>query len=115
MKAQTFSILFWIEKSRTKNAKANLSARITVDGKRADISTHRKASLLEWDPDVQMVLSRSAEAKDINNHLTTIKANLLSCQSRLEARNETVTAEAIKNECLGKRPVHKTIVEAFTE
>lgn len=115
MKAQTFSILFWIEKSRVKNGKANLSARITVDGKRVEISTHRKVSLLEWDPDVQMVLSKSAEAKEINNHLTTMKANLLSCQSKLEARDEPVTAEAIKNEYLGNRPVFKTIVEAFAE
>jgi site-specific recombinase XerD len=115
MKAQTFSILFWIEKSRIKNGKANLSARITVDGKRCEISTHRKVSILEWDPDVQMVLSKSAEAREINNYLTTMRGSLLSCQSKLEARGEPVTAEFIKNEYLGKRPVHKSIIEAFTE
>jgi integrase/recombinase XerD len=40
MKAQSFSILFWIEKSRIKNGKASIIARITVNGKRAEISTH---------------------------------------------------------------------------
>jgi site-specific recombinase XerD len=115
MKAQTFSILFWIKKNRLKNGKADLSARITVDGKRAEISTHRKVALVEWDPERQIVISRSAEAKEVNNHLTTMKANLLSCQSKLELRGEHSTPEAIKREYLGTRPVFKTIIEAFTE
>ena len=114
MQAQsTFSILFWIEKSRLKNGKAPLSARITVDGKRAEISTHRKVSLLEWDTDAQMLVSKSQEAKDTNNYLAIMKAKLLSCQSKLEARGEDITAEKIKNEYVGVRAERKTIADAF--
>jgi site-specific recombinase XerD len=115
MKAQTFSILFWIEKSREKNGKANLSARITVDGKRVEISAQRKVSIIEWDPDAQMVMSRTAEAKEINNHIIAMKAKLLSCQTKLEAREEPITAETVKNEYIGKRVTNKTVIEAFTE
>ncbi len=115
MEQQTFSILFWIEKSRLKNGKAPLSVRITVNGERKEISVNRKVSPLEWNCDAQTVLSKTNEAKEINNHLVTMKAKLLSCQSKIEARGETVTASAIKNEYVGKKPVFKTVVQAFTE
>jgi integrase len=114
MKAQTFSILFWIEKNRIKNGKASLIARITVNGKRAEISTHRKVSISEWNPEAQMVMAKSQEAKDINNHLAIMKARILSCQSKLEVRDAIITAEAIKNEYVGKRPDRKTLMQAFT-
>ncbi len=112
---QTFSILFWLEKSRTKDGKAPLSARITIDGKRTEVSTHRKVSVLEWNPDAQAVVGKSAEAKEINNHLVTLKAKLLQCQSKLEARNEVVTPQSLKKEYLGIKPVQKTILEVFAE
>ena len=65
MKAQqTFSILFWVNKNRLKNGKAPLSIRITVDGKRAEVSAHREVSLLEWDARAQMVTGRNQEAKE---------------------------------------------------
>jgi site-specific recombinase XerD len=110
---QTFSILFWLEKNRVKNGKASLIARITVNGKRAEISTHRKASILEWNPEAQIIISKSQEAKDINNHLAIMKVKILNCQSKLEARGETITAEAIKNEYVGKRIERRTICQGF--
>lgn len=114
MKAQsTFSILFWLSKNRIRNGKAQLFARITVEGKRAEIATHCEVSPLEWDSRAQMVVGKSQEAKEINNHLAIVKAKLLKCQSQLEVRNEALTSEKIKNEYVGKRPERKKITEAF--
>lgn len=102
MKAQqTFSILFWVSKNRHKNGKAPLSVRITVDGKRVELSAQREVSLLEWDARAQMVTGRSQEAKQINNHLAMLKARLLNCHGKLEARGATITAETLKNEFTG--------------
>jgi site-specific recombinase XerD len=102
MKAnQTFSILFWISKNRIKNGRAPIYARITVNGKRAEIAVQREVSLMEWNSRAQMVIGKSQEAKGINNHLAIIKANLCSCHSKLEARGETITAEMLKNEFTG--------------
>lgn len=102
MKAQqTFSILFWVNKNRLKNGKAPLSVRITVDGKRVELSSQREVSLLEWDARAQMVTGRSQEAKQINNHLAMLKARLLNCHGKLDARGATVSAETLKNEFTG--------------
>ena len=97
----TFSILFWIKKNKTKNGKAPVSCRITVNGQRVELSAQREVSVLDWDPQAQIVTGRSTEAKEINNHLAVIKAKLLNCQSKLEARAVPITAEALKLEYTG--------------
>lgn len=102
MKAQqTFSILFWICKSRIKNGKAPIYARLTINGKRIEISTQREASAIEWDARSQTVIGKSQEAKEVNNHLVTVKAKILSCHSKLEARGAEINVDALKNEYSG--------------
>jgi len=110
---QTFSILFWMKKNQLQNGKAPLYVRVTVNGQRAEISAQRETSIIEWDPRAQMVASRSQEAKEVNNHLAILKTKILACQSKLEARNEAITAESIKNELIGKKQERKKITEAF--
>ena len=102
MKAnQTFSILFWISKNRIRNGKAPIFARTTINGKRAELVVQREVSLIEWDSKSQRVTGKSQEAREINNHLAFIKTKLCSCHSKLEARNETITVELLKNEFTG--------------
>ncbi|MEP0984411.1 Arm DNA-binding domain-containing protein [Ekhidna sp.] len=46
----TFSVLFWLQtqKINKKNGEAPIWARVTVDGKRAEISTGKKTSPDKW-------------------------------------------------------------------
>ena len=108
---QTFSILFWIAKNRIKNGKAPLSARLTVNGQRIEISAQRDVSILEWDSKSQIVSGRSQEAKEINNHLAMIKAKFLNCQGKLEIRGESITAESLKKEYTGVVERPRMLVE----
>lgn len=111
---QTFTILFWIKKKRTKNGKAPLFARITIDGERKEISVNRNVSILDWDANAQKISIRGEEAKEINDHLTIMKSKLLKCYDKLELRNERITAEALKNEYIGKKVERKKVLEVFT-
>lgn len=111
---QTLSILFWIKKLRTKNGKAPLFARITIDGKRKEIATNRNISVLEWDASAQRVAGRSVEAKEINDRITIIKSKLLKCFDSLELRGEYISVESLKNEYIGKRVERKKILDVFT-
>lgn len=43
--SRTFSILFWLNLAKEKDGFAPIYARITVDGKRAEISLKRKTKL----------------------------------------------------------------------
>lgn len=98
---QTFSILFRIAKARTKNGKAPISVRITVNGQRAEISTHRTVSPFEWDAKTQLCTAKGAEARELNILLAVIKGKLAGCYGRLLATNEFITAEAIKRAYTG--------------
>ena len=98
---QTFSILFWIEKSRINNGEASLYARITVSGKRAEIATHRKVPVHGWNSEAQILSSKTPGAKELNNYLAIVKAKLLNCQSKLEARGMAITPESLKKEYSG--------------
>jgi site-specific recombinase XerD len=116
MKAQTtFSILFWIAKNRIKDGKVPLSCRITVNGQRAEISAQREVSILDWDSKAQIVSGRTAEAKEINNHLALIKAKLLNCQTKLEASNTPITAETLKLEYTGVIERPRMLMEIITQ
>lgn len=49
MQSQTnFKLLFWVNASRAKNNQVSVYARITVNGKRTNISLQRKVVLSEW-------------------------------------------------------------------
>ncbi|UBZ10153.1 hypothetical protein LDL79_15295 [Leeuwenhoekiella palythoae] len=45
----TFSLNFWINGCRAENEEAIIYARITVNGKRANISLKRKVPVESWD------------------------------------------------------------------
>lgn len=51
----TFSVLFWIYTKRAKNNFAVVYARITVNGKKLNISLKRKVDLTLWNPKKQWV------------------------------------------------------------
>ena len=97
----TFSILFWIKKNRIKNGKGPIYARVTINGNRIEISTQREASVFEWNAGSQTARGKSNEAKMLNFDLAFIKTKILSCRSRLEARNEIITIESLKKEYTG--------------
>src|SRR5258708_7758583 len=110
---QSFSILIWAIKARTRNGKVPLSIRITVNGERAEISTHRNVIPTLWDPKAQRVKGITEEAKTINAHLETMKGSLRMHESRLIALGKTVTAELLKNEYLGIRQECHKLCTAF--
>ncbi|SEA45413.1 Phage integrase SAM-like domain-containing protein [Arachidicoccus rhizosphaerae] len=73
---QSFSILIWTKKGRIKNDKVPLSLRITINGRRAEISTNRYVEFSHWDSKTQKVIGRSPQAKEINKHLDAMKSAL---------------------------------------
>lgn len=116
---QTFSILFWISKNRTRNGKAPIYARITVDGRRAEISIQRTASVDRWDPNSGHVNGRDEEARTLNSYIDKVKVsienhyNILLSKSETLTKGETITPEMVKNSYLGICEKGKTLIEVF--
>jgi hypothetical protein len=108
---KTFTVLFWILKTRETNGHCPLFARVTINGKRSEISLQREIPTESWDSRAQLIIGRNTEAKELNNYLAIVKAKILSCHAKLEARGITPTAEDIKNEFNGVVQRPRMLVE----
>ncbi|MBA4745915.1 MAG: site-specific integrase [Muricauda sp.] len=107
----TFTIHFWLNTAKEKDGLAPVYARITVDGKRAEISLKRVTQVTFWDPKAKKTGLRTSEGKQLNNYLDTVQAKLLACHKQLSSDFELVTAQSIKSRFLGVDSKHKTLLQ----
>ncbi|MFD0797314.1 Arm DNA-binding domain-containing protein [Maribacter chungangensis] len=57
--SRTFNIHFWLNLSKQRGDIAPIYARITVDGKRSEISLQRNTSVTNWDTKSKKCRSRT--------------------------------------------------------
>ena len=81
--SKTFSIHFWLSTAKKKNDIAPVYARVTVNGKRAEISLKRYLSVTSWDPKTKRAKPRTPNATALNAYLDQVYADLLACQKEL--------------------------------
>ncbi|MEM9833158.1 MAG: site-specific integrase [Bacteroidota bacterium] len=109
----TFSILFWLNKSKANDGQAPIWARITVDGKRKEVSVKRKLDMKLWNSQKGRANSTRQEAREINLYLDQVQSQLHSIYQEMKAANELVTAEAIKNRFTGAEQKEHSLVKLF--
>lgn len=106
----TFSILFWIYAKRTKNNLAPLYARITVDGKKLNISLKRRIDTKLWNPKKQRIRGTAKSARDLNQYLDEVHSKLFQCYQELRAEDKRITPHIIKSKFAGDaKVVHYTL------
>ena len=111
------SILFYIRKKGTSDpTMATIYLRITVNGKRAEVSTMRKVQLSKWNAKANKVKGYTIEAKQTNRHLDVIKNRIYEIYQNLVNQDmEIVSAAGIRDEFLGTNKSRKLILEMFEE
>src|SRR5690554_792521 len=92
----TFSILFWLKLSKANNGKAPLYARITVNGKRAEISLKRKIIIECWSSTKNKVKGTNQDARIINEFLDQVSAELHKSKNELKSEGKIISAQTIK-------------------
>lgn len=109
----TFSLLFWVNTSRTKDNQAIIYARVTVNSKRVNISLKRKVSLLDWDSSKGRVKGNKDNAKLLNQFLEQIRNKIYESYEELLRENKLITAQAIKARYFGEDEKYKSLLELF--
>ncbi len=94
--SKSFSILFWINASRAKNNEAELYARISVNGKRVNLSLKRKANIDQWDARTKRVKGNSPFARQTNQYLMDVHSQIFQIYQDLKYKGELITAELVK-------------------
>lgn len=107
---RTFSLIFYARKAGREDL-SNLYVRITVDGKRSEISLKRSVDSTKWDTVKGRVRGVSQPYQEINDFLDETYRKLLDCYTELKNAEEIITAERIKIMYLGDDIRHKTIFD----
>src|SRR5690606_16495347 len=109
--SQTFTILFWINKSRSANDLAELYARVTVNGKRTNIGLKRKVDILLWNSINKKANGNTREAKEINNYINLVQSRLFNIYQDLKYKGELITPQLVKTLYNGENINSKSLLE----
>jgi len=109
----TFSILFWIYSKRVKNNETSIYARVTVNGKRVNISLKHKVNVTTWDARRQRAKGNSEVSRVLNLYLNQVQAKLFQCFQNLKLSGKLITAELIKAEYLDESNDSKSLQNLF--
>ena len=117
--SKSFSVLFWTNKAKAdNNGLVPLYARVTVAGKRAEISLKKKLNPKKWDATTGFMKGSGEEVRLINKYINEVGNDLFAIYTALTRSNAYMSAEEIKDKYTGQAsPIlkKKTILETFDE
>ncbi|WP_150452497.1 site-specific integrase [Arenibacter lacus] len=112
----SFSVLFYPRfNDLDKKGYAPIYLRITVNGKRSEISIKRKISFKQWNTEACKAKGTSIEAREINRYMDAVRSNVYNIQSQLIEKGEIVTAKRIKQIYQGKGKSQKMLLQIFSD
>lgn len=110
----TFSLMFFVRKERkNREGKTPIYLRISVNGKKAEISLKQYVDIKAWDAKAYKVKGRGNEAKEINAYLDHVKVKINQYYRTLNEKGKAITAKVLKNKFLGVDERRKTLIEVF--
>jgi site-specific recombinase XerD len=116
MKRATFNILFFIKKSKVlKDGTAPIYMRVTINGKRSEVSLKRSILPNLWDTVRNKARGNSKEAKVLNEYLNSVRGQLYSHQQMMQEDGKAITSKLLTNAFLGIGEKQWTLVELFQE
>lgn len=110
------SILFYAKKAKAAaNGLVPIYSRITINGKRIELSTNRFVEISKWSTEAGKMKGTSEEARSINNHLDLLKSQIRDAEMELIHKKIIVTTETIKSKLLGVDERARMLVPIFQD
>ncbi|GGW73536.1 integrase-like protein [Winogradskyella epiphytica] len=109
----TFSTFFWLHTTRVVNQDAPLYLRVTVDGKRVNISLKRRVPISIWDQKKKKAKGTSAAARQINLYIDEVNSKIFQIYQDLKFKDELITAKLIKAIYNGDDQDSKSLKDIF--
>lgn len=110
------SILFYAKKAKASvNGLVPIYTRITIDGKRIELSTNRFVEISKWSVEAGKMKGSSEEARSINSHLTLLKTQIIDTQMELIHKKTPITTESFKSKILGVDEKERMLVPIFQD
>ena len=110
------STLFYAKKAKAAaNGLIPIYMRITINGKRIELSTNRFIEISKWSTEAGKMKGTSEEARSINNHLDLLKNQIRDAEMELIYKKITITTEIFKSKLLGVDERAKMLVPIFQD
>jgi hypothetical protein len=114
--SNSFSILIWANKAKADaNGQIPLYARVTVMGKRAEISLKKKVNPQKWDAKTGFMKGSGTDVRAINGHIHAVSNEIFRIYTESQKNNDFLSAEEIKIKYTGTPDERKTLLEVFDE
>jgi len=108
--------LFFLKKTKKHQRKPfAIYLRITIDGKRAELSTGKSVERNAWMSRTGRAKGFSQKAKRLNNELSLIEFSLLEAYHAMIRRRETITSLSLKKHYLGVEEEPRMLVGIFQQ
>jgi hypothetical protein len=114
----SLGLLFYVKRSKmTEEGNAPVYLRITIDGKRIEVSSKRYVNPDKWNANRQKLSGSSEDIKKLNGHLKTLEHQVYDLYRDLIEKKLPVTAANLKDILLGKDKVinGKMLIPIFEE
>lgn len=99
----TFGIQFVLRLPKNKKDEmAVVYVRITVNGRRAEISLKSKVSINNWDEAKGRAKGKREEIVKLNSHMEQVRSLIFDCYQELIQQNKPVSVNAVKAKYLGE-------------
>jgi site-specific recombinase XerD len=116
---KSFSVLFWTNKAKAdNNGLVPLYARVTVEGKRAEISLKKKLNLKKWDVRTGFMKGSGEDVRITNKYINEVSNELFEIYMKFNRNGKTASADDIKIKFTGQMEVDapgRSLLEVFDE
>jgi len=111
--ADTFGISFFVRRNRENNGTVPVFLRITVNGKRSEISTKQKVQNSNWDKKRGFGKGQSPEVKKMNTYLERLRGKVIESYQELKLSKKVFTVEDVRNSFLGFGESKHTLLSVY--
>ena len=110
------SILFYAKRAKASvNGLVPIYTRITINGKRIELSSNRFVELSKWSTESGKMKGNSEEARSINSHLDMLKIQIIDMQMELVHKKIPLTTETLKSKILGVDERARMLIPIFED
>lgn len=111
-----YSLLFYLRKQKVyRGGPIAIYMRITVNGKRAEMSTGRTIDPQRWNSRTGRAIGSKEDARTLNAYLDSLQNKVGVAHQTLIHADSPITAESLQAEFLGKAKKSRYLMELFAE
>lgn len=98
----TFGVQFIIRRNKIREGMVPIYARITLNGKRLEISLKQFIAENEWNQVKGIAKGSRPEIRQLNQYISDVRIKLSECYRELQLQNKSITIEAVKSKFFGE-------------